>query len=139
MLAQVGCPALRGIESFLVRVEVNLGKGLPSFAVVGLAQGAVREGRERVWAALQNSGFAIPPKKITVNLAPADVRKEGSAFDLPLALGLIAGAGQLPSGPLKHTAFVGELGLDGTLQPVRGALSMAEGCRAGGLKALVLP
>lgn len=139
MLAQVVCPALRGIESFLVRVEVNLGKGLPSFAVVGLAQGAVREGRERVWAALQNSGFAIPPKKITVNLAPADVRKEGSAFDLPLALGLLAGAGQLPSGPLKHTAFVGELGLDGTLQPVRGALSMAEGCRAGGLKALVLP
>lgn len=139
MLAQVKCPALRGIESFLVRVEVNLGKGLPSFAVVGLAQGAVREGRERVWAALQNSGFAIPPKKITVNLAPADVRKEGSAFDLPLALGLLAGAGQLPTDPFADTAFVGELGLDGKLQPVRGALSMAEGCRLEGVKSLVLP
>ena len=92
VLAQITSAALQGVESYLVRVEVNLGNGIPSFSVVGLAEGAVREGRERVWAAIQNSGFAIPPRKITVNLAPADVRKEGSAFDLPLALGLLATA-----------------------------------------------
>lgn len=139
MLAQLLSPTLRGVESYQVRVEVNLGTGLPSFSVVGLAEGAVREGRERVWAALQNSGFSIPPKKITVNLAPADIRKEGSALDLPLALGLLAGSGQIPDGSFAETAFVGELGLDGKLRPVRGVLSMAEGCRNAGLKALVVP
>lgn len=139
MLAQISSPALRGIESYQVRVEVNLGVGLPSFSVVGLAEGAVREGRERVWAALQNSGFSIPPRKITVNLAPADIRKEGSSFDLPLALGLLAGANQVSAESFAHTAFVGELGLDGTLRPVRGVLSMAEGCLNAGLRSLVLP
>ncbi len=139
MLAQLVSAALQGVESYLVRVEVNLGSGLPSFAVVGLAEGAVREGRERVWAAIQNSGHSVPPRKITVNLAPADVRKEGSAFDLPLALGLLAGSGQLPLGGLEGTAFVGELGLDGSLRPVRGALSMAEACRTGGCAGLVVP
>ncbi len=139
MLAQVTTAALQGVESYLVRVEVNLGTGLPSFAVVGLAEGAVREGRERVWAALQNSGFSIPPRKITVNLAPADVRKEGSAFDLPLALGLLAGAEIIPGEALSGTAVVGELGLDGSLRPVRGALSMAEECRRTGMRALLLP
>jgi len=139
MLAQVSSPALRGIESYQVRVEVNLGIGLPSFSVVGLAEGAVREGRERVWAALQNSGFSIPPKKITVNLAPADVRKEGSAFDLPLALGVLAGAGQLPRAAFSKMAFAGELGLDGSLRPIRGVLSMAEGCKRSGLRAFVVP
>jgi len=139
MLAQVLSPALKGIESYQVRVEVNLGRGLPAFSVVGLAEGAVREGRERVWAALQNSGFSIPPKKITVNLAPADVRKEGSAFDLPLALGVLAGAGQIPVVAFSGVAFVGELGLDGGLRPIRGVLSMAEGCKRAGLRSLVVP
>lgn len=139
MLAQLTSAALRGIESYLVRVEVNFGTGLPSFSVVGLAEGAVREGRERVWAALQNSGFSVPPCKITVNLAPADVRKEGSAFDLPLALGLLAGMGRIPAEAFSGTVFVGELGLDGSLRPVRGALSMAESARRAGLGALVLP
>ena len=139
MLAQVHSPALRGIESYLVRVEVNLGPGLPGFSVVGLAEGAVREGRDRVWAALQNSGFTIPSRKITVNLAPADVRKEGSAFDLAFALGLLAGAGVLEPGRLAGTAFVGELGLDGSLRPVRGSLSMAEACAEANLGTLVVP
>jgi len=139
MLAQVSSPALRGIESYQVRVEVNLGVGLPSFSVVGLAEGAVREGRDRVWAALQNSGFSIPPRKITVNLAPADVRKEGSSFDLPLALGLLGSAGHLPEGCLRGSAFVGELGLDGMLRPIKGVLSMAEGCRRAGIRRLFLP
>ena len=139
MLAQVVSAALQGVESYLVSVEVNLGKGIPSFSVVGLAEGAVREGRERVWAAIQNSGFTIPPRKITVNLAPADVRKEGSAFDLPLAIGLLAGAREVPSGSLEGRAFVGELGLDGSLRPVRGALAMAEACRSAGVASLILP
>jgi magnesium chelatase family protein len=139
MLAQLLSPTLRGVDSYQVRVEVNLGTGLPSFSVVGLAEGAVREGRERVWAALQNSGFSIPPKKITVNLAPADIRKEGSALDLPLALGLLAGSGQIPDSSFADTAFVGELGLDGRLRSVRGVLSMAEGCMRAGLRAMVVP
>ena len=139
LLAQVVSAALHGVESYLVRVEVNLGNGIPSFAVVGLAEGAVREGRERVWAAIQNSGYSIPPRKITVNLAPADIRKDGSAFDLPLALGLLAGAGQIPQERLAGMAVVGELGLDGTLRPVRGALSVAQACRDGGIKILILP
>jgi magnesium chelatase family protein len=139
VLAQITSAALQGVESYLVRVEVNLGNGIPSFSVVGLAEGAVREGRERVWAAIQNSGFAIPPRKITVNLAPADVRKEGSAFDLPLALGLLAGSGEIPLGCLDGVAAVGELGLDGTLRPVRGALSVAEACKASRVSTLFLP
>jgi len=139
MLAQVLSPALQGIESYQVRVEVNFGPGLPSFSVVGLAEGAVREGKERVWAALQNAGFSIPTRKITVNLAPADVRKEGSSFDLPLAVGLLAGSGQLPDPMAQEQAFVGELGLDGRLRPVRGAISMAEGCQRAGVRSLILP
>jgi magnesium chelatase family protein len=139
VLAQLTSAALMGIESYLVRVEVHMGTGLPGFSVVGLAEGAVREGKERVWAALQNSGFSVPPSKITVNLAPADVRKEGSAFDLPLALGLLASLGKIPRDALSGMAFVGELGLDGTLRPVRGALSIAEACRQGGLRDLVVP
>jgi magnesium chelatase family protein len=139
VLAQLTSAALRGIESYLVRVEVHMGNGLPAFSVVGLAEGAVREGKERVWAALHTSGFSLPPCKITVNLGPADVRKEGSAFDLALALGLLAGVGEIPSEALSGTVFVGELGLDGTLRPVRGVMSMAEACRLGGLPRLLLP
>jgi magnesium chelatase family protein len=139
MLAQVVSAALQGVDSYLVSVEVNLGNGIPSFSVVGLAEGAVREGRERVWAAIQNSGFAIPPRKITVNLAPADIRKEGSAFDLPLAIGLLSGAREVPVARLEGRAFVGELGLDGSLRPVRGALAMAEACRRAGITSLILP
>jgi magnesium chelatase family protein len=139
MLAQVISAAIRGVDSYLVDVEVNLGPGLPSFSVVGLAEGAVREGRERVWAAVQNSGFSIPPRKITVNLAPADVRKEGSALDLPLAMGLLAGLGVLTPESLRGRAFVGELGLDGALRPVRGALAMAEACGRAGISSLFLP
>ena len=90
MLAHVHTAALRGVESFLVRVEVNLSSGLPAFTVVGLPHGAVRESRDRVTAALRNSGFPLLNRRITVNLAPGDVRKEGTAFDLPIAVGLLA-------------------------------------------------
>jgi magnesium chelatase family protein len=139
MLAHVTTGAVRGVESFLVRVEVNLAPGLPSFTVVGLAESAVREGRERVGAALRNAGFPLPPRRITVNLAPADVRKEGSAFDLPLALGLLAASGHLDPGGLEGMAFAGELGLDGALRPVRGVLPLAAECARQGLRAAVVP
>jgi len=139
MLAHVTTLAVRGVESYPVRVEVTLAPGLPSFTVVGLAESAVREGRERVGAALRHAGFPLPPRRITVNLAPADVRKEGSAFDLPLALGLLAASGHVDPAALEGTAFVGELGLDGALHPVRGVLPAAAGCAGAGLRALVVP
>lgn len=139
MLASVASAAVRGVDSYLVRVEVNLAPGIPSFTVVGLPEGAVREGRQRVTAALQNAHRAVPLRRITVNLAPADVRKEGSAFDLPIALGLVAVAKDVAVERLEGWAFVGELGLDGRLRPVRGAAALAAACRREGLRGLVLP
>ncbi len=139
MLAHVTTGAIRGIECYLVHVEVNLAAGLPSFTVVGLAESAVREGRERVSAALRHVGFPLPPRRITVNLAPADVRKEGSAFDLPLAVGLLAAGGHVEPSRLEGMAFVGELGLDGALRAIRGVLPVAAGCAREGVGALVVP
>lgn len=139
MLARLRSAAVLGIEAYLVEVEVDLSNGLPNFATVGLPQGAVKEGRERVTAALLNTGFEFPLKRITVNLAPADVRKEGSAFDLPIALGVLAASGQLPPGALDGQLFLGELGLQGDLRPVRGALSMALAARVAGASCLILP
>jgi len=139
MLAHVVTAALRGVDSYLVQVEVNLAPGLPAFAVVGLAEGAVREGRERVGAALRNTGYPLPSRRITVNLAPADVRKEGSAFDLPVAVGLLVAAGHVDPRSVGGTAFLGELGLDGTLRPVRGVLPAAARCVEAGVSRMVLP
>ena len=139
MLASVASAAVRGVESYLVRVEVSRAPGLPSFSVVGLAEGAVREGRERVTAALHNTGRSVPLRRITVNLAPADVRKEGSAFDLPIAIGVLTVAEDID--PLRYDgwAFVGELGLDGRVHPVRGVAAIAEACRGAGLRGLAVP
>jgi magnesium chelatase family protein len=139
MLAVVTSAALRGVDSFLVRVEVNLSNGLPAFSVVGLAHGAVREGRERVSAALRNVGHPVPPRRVTVNLAPADVRKEGASFDLAVAVGLLAAGGVVDLRSLEGSAFVGELGLDGKLRSVRGALPMAACCAESGVRTLVVP
>ncbi len=139
MLAEVWSAALDGVRSVPVRVEVSLASGLPAVSVVGLAQSAVREGKDRVWAALAHAGLALPPRRITINLAPADLRKEGSGFDLPLAVALLAGAGHLDPGRLEGCAFTGELGLDGTLRPVRGVLAMARGCRSHGIHTLFVP
>ena len=116
-------------------VEVNLSVGLPPFVVVGLPQGAVREGRERVTAALQNIGHALPPQRITVQLAPADGPKERSAFYLPIALALLIGMGVVPQDRVEGLCFVGDLGLRGRLRPVRGALPIASGCKERGLGA----
>lgn len=139
MLAQIVSAALRGVDSYQVQVEVNVSSGLPCFTVVGLPEGAVREGRERVAAALQNAGCPVPPRRVTVNLAPADVRKQGSAFDLPIAVGLLVSSGRVPADAVRDTAFVGELGLDGALRPLRGAVSLAVGLRRAGIRRLVLP
>jgi magnesium chelatase family protein len=132
--------AVLGIDAYLVTVEADVAHGLPSFTTVGLPQGAVKEGRERVIAAIQNSGHYLPPRRITVNLAPADVPKAGSAFDLPIAVGLLAGTGQLRAlGRLPNYLLVGELGLDGGLRPIRGALPVALAARNGRFTGLILP
>lgn len=139
MLARIRTAALRGVDAHPVWTEVSLTSGLPAFTVVGLPEGAVREGRERVAAALRHSGARLPATRITVNLAPADLRKEGSAFDLPIAVGLLVGMGLVPPAAVEGWAFVGELGLDGTLRPVRGVLAMAIECRRAGARVLVVP
>ena len=139
MLAKVTTGAIQGVEPFLVTVEVNLTHGLPAFAVVGLPQGAVREGRERVVAALRNTGHPLAPRRVTVNLAPGDVRKEGTSFDLPIAIGLLAASGVLDPSVLTDTAFVGELGLDGAVKPVRGVLPMASAFARLGIGSVIVP
>jgi magnesium chelatase family protein len=138
-LAQITSGAVLGVDAFLVKVEVDLAKGLPCMNVVGLPESAVREGRERVTAALANAGFKLPPRRITINLAPADERKNGSAFDLPVAVGLLAALGEVPGAAVEDLGFVGELGLDGELRPVRGVLPIAARCAAEGLHGLVVP
>ena len=146
MLSRVRSAAVLGIDAYLVDVEVDIAHGLPSFATVGLPQGAIKEGRERVNAAIVNSGFEFPLRRITVNLAPADVKKDGSAFDLPIALGVIAATDQGAPHPVSNGsrsfdeyAVVGELGLEGGVRPVRGALPVAIGAKQAGLKGVVVP
>jgi magnesium chelatase family protein len=125
MLAAIASAAVVGIDAYHVLVEVDVAAGLPQWTIVGLPAGAVRESRERVSAALANSGFQIPPRRVTINLAPADTRKEGTAFDLPIALGLLVATGQLLPDTVDRLVALGELGLDGTLRPVRGILPVA--------------
>ncbi len=139
MLAFVRSAAILGIDAYIVVVEVDSAAGLPAIATVGLAQSAVKEGKDRVLSALQNSGFEMPPRRITVNLAPADVKKEGSHFDLPIACGLLAASGQLSSDCFQRYALAGELGLDGALRPIRGALSMAQAVAEAGLAGFIIP
>ncbi|NLG61342.1 MAG: ATP-dependent protease, partial [Candidatus Cloacimonetes bacterium] len=139
MLAQVTSATVFGIDAYPVRVEVDLANGLPCMNVVGLAEGAVREGRERVIAALANSGRPVPPRRITVSLAPGDLPKSGSGFDLPIAIGILTAAGALEPDAGSDTLLAGELGLDGELRPLRGALSIALCCREAGLSRLILP
>jgi len=139
VLAVVRSCWVYGVEGQSVNVEVNAHQGLPQFTVVGLAVGAVREGRERVLAALAHMGHPLPPLRVTVNLAPADLPKSGSAFDLPVAVGLLAATRVVSLDRHSTWAFAGELGLDGGLRRVRGALSLAMCVRAMGMKGLVLP
>ena len=124
-LAVVLSRGLSGVDAPLVTVEVHLSGGLPAFNLVGLPETEVKESRERVRAALQNAQFEFPARKITVNLAPADLPKESGRFDLPIALGILAATQQLPAAPLARHEFAGELALTGALRPIRGALPMA--------------
>jgi magnesium chelatase family protein len=128
-----------GVDAFPVDVEVDIANGLPSFTTVGLPLGAVKEGRERVAAALGNAGFQLPLRRITVNLAPADVQKRGSAFDLPVAVGILAASGQVSETGLSKALLLGELGLEGDLRPIRGALPIALAARAMGCEEVWLP
>jgi magnesium chelatase family protein len=139
MLARIRSAAVLGIDAYPVDVEVDISNGVPSFSTVGLPNGAVKEGRERVCAALANAGFCFPLRRITVNLAPADIRKDGSAFDLPIALGILVASGQLPEERLSDQMVLGEVGLEGDLRPVRGALSMALAARAARYRGVLLP
>ena len=124
-LAVVRSRALIGLQAPEVRVEVHLGNGLPAFHVVGLPHAEVRESRDRVRAALLHAGFDFPNRRLTVNLAPADLPKKSGRFDLPIAIGILAASGQLPAEPLDELELVGELSLTGTIRPIHGALAMA--------------
>ena len=136
---RVTASAVLGIDAYLVEVEVDVSKGLAVFSIVGLPDMAVREARERVRSALKNSDFDFPIKNITVNLAPADIRKEGAAFDLPVAIGILGATGQIDITKLKDHVIVGELSLDGEVRPLRGVLPIAVAAKKKGFKGLILP
>ena len=140
MLATVPSAVLHGVSGHPVAVEVHLSQGFPGFTIVGLPDASCRESRDRVRAALLSSGFLWPQSRITVNLAPADLPKEGGRFDLPIALGILAASGQLPSGQLARHEFMGELALDGATRTTKGALSMAiAAAEQTGLRGIVVP
>jgi magnesium chelatase family protein len=139
MLARVWCASLVGIDAVKVGVEVDVAGGLPAITIVGLPDTAVQESRERVKAAIKNSGFAFPVRKIIINLAPADLRKEGPSFDLPISVGVLTASEQVDADLLGDYLFLGELSLDGSLRPVAGVLPIAAKAQQLGIKGLVVP
>ncbi len=139
MIAKTLSSAVIGIDAYIVEVEVDISQGLPSFATVGLPEGAVRESKERVKTAVKNSGYHFPSDRITVNLAPADIKKEGSAFDLPMALGILAATELIDKSSQANLLFLGELSLDGFIRPVKGILPIAIAAKDLGLKGIYLP
>ncbi len=139
MLATVYSSSVIGIDAYIVEVELDISRGLPSFSTVGLPEGAVRESKERVKAALKNSGYHFPADRITVNLAPADIKKEGSGFDLPIAIGILTATGLIPHQSLTDHLIIGELSLDGSIRLIKGSLSMAIMAKELGLKGIYLP
>ncbi len=139
MLAKVQSCAIVGLEGEIIEVEVDTARGLPSFTIVGLPDAAVKESRERVQAAVQNAGFVFPRKRVTVNLAPAALRKEGPAYDLPIAMGVLAASQQVAMEWLEGALVVGELSLDGSVRHVRGVLPMAALAREKHFKRMIVP
>ena len=139
MLAKVNSAALYGIDALRVEVEIDLASGLPQLATVGLPEGAVKESKDRIRAALKNCGYTFPAKRITINLAPADIKKEGSAYDLPMAIGILAAEGLVEKKLLDEYFLIGELSLDGSVKPVRGALSIAMAAKRENFKGVILP
>lgn len=139
MLSQVLSGTVIGIEAFLVFVEVDISSGLPAFSTVGLPEAAVKESKDRVKASIRNAGYSFPSDRITVNLAPADVKKVGTGFDLPIALGILAASGLISSDSLADYMVLGELSLDGSIRPAHGVLSLAAAARRAGLRGMFVP
>ncbi len=139
MIAKINSAAVIGIDAYKVDVEVDLSQGLPQYLTVGLPDSAVKESRDRVEKAIKNSGFSYPLKKITINLAPADIRKEGSAFDLPIAIGILTAQGLINPENLKDKIIVGELSLDGSVRKVKGVLPISIFAKEKGFKGLIVP
>lgn len=139
MLAYVKSSAVLGIHAYVVTVETDISTSMPSWAIVGLPDTAVQESRERVRSAIRNSGFEFPQRRITINLAPADIRKEGPSFDLPIALGILAASGQVTAETLNEFLIAGELSLDGAVRSVAGVLPMALTARAEGIPRMLVP
>jgi magnesium chelatase family protein len=139
MLARVFSSAVFGIDAYVVEVEVDIAQGLPAFATVGLPEGAVKESKDRVKAATKNCGYDFPSRRITVNLAPADIKKEGAAFDLPMAIGILAATEVVQKTKLDRYFILGELSLDGQVKPIKGALSVAVAARNAGIRGVLLP
>ena len=139
MLATVLSSAMLGIDAYIVKVEVDVSGGMPAFSTVGLPDNAIKESRDRVTAAIKNSGFYFPPTRITANLAPADIRKAGSAFDLPIALGVMGATNQVNLASLENAIILGELALDGSIRGIQGGLPIAIAAKENGIQDLILP
>ncbi|MBM4308871.1 MAG: YifB family Mg chelatase-like AAA ATPase [Deltaproteobacteria bacterium] len=139
MLARVFSSSVFGIDAYVVEVEVDIAQGLPAFATVGLPEGAVKESKDRVKAATKNCGYDFPSRRITVNLAPADIKKEGAAFDLPMAIGILAATEVVQKTKLDRYFIMGELSLDGQVKPIKGSLSIAVAARNAGIRGVLLP
>jgi len=139
MLAKTLSSAVFGIDAYVVEVEVDIAQGLPAFATVGLPEGAVKESKDRVKAAIKNCGYDFPSRRITVNLAPADIKKEGTAFDLPMAIGILAATDTVQKEKLNDYFVLGELSLDGQVKPVKGTLPIAVAVRDAGFRGILLP
>lgn len=139
MLSKVNSMALQGLDGYLVDVQVDVSNSMPSWDIVGLPDTSVKEAKERVKTAIKNSGYELLSKKIVINLAPADTKKEGSIFDLPIAIGILADIGEIPGEKLEEIAFIGELSLDGKLNRVNGVLPMSIEAQKLGIKKLIVP
>ncbi|MBC8392231.1 MAG: ATP-binding protein, partial [Deltaproteobacteria bacterium] len=139
MLAKVLSSAVIGIDAYLVEVEVDIMQGLPTFTTVGLPEAAVKESKERVKSAITNSGYLFPADRITVNLAPANIKKEGTGFDLPIALGILAATGVISQDIISRYLILGELSLDGRIKPVNGSLPMALAAKDAGYDGIIVP
>ena len=138
MLVKTYGSAVHGVDATTITVEVNIDKGI-NFSLVGLPDSAVKESQHRIDAALNNTGYKIPGKKITINMAPADIRKEGSSYDLTIAMGILAASEQISSDDISEYIIMGELALDGELRPIKGVLPIAIQARKEGFKGFILP
>ncbi|MEK9517576.1 MAG: magnesium chelatase domain-containing protein, partial [Flavobacteriaceae bacterium] len=138
MLVQLYGSAVFGVEAHKITLEINVDQGV-GYHLVGLPDNAIKESNYRIAAALQNSGYKLPGKKITINMAPADMRKEGSAYDLPIALGILSASGQITASQISDYVIMGEIALDGSIRPIKGALPIAIQALQDGFKGFILP